>query len=103
MSHCSGMRKRSRQKAVCAVGRKRQRSDLVLVPRTKRKPKRDEQGLRTRERAAHRLESRVRGIDTAIGYIAYSELLICAVGIEARVHCAAVSRDRRNRPVGRNG
>jgi len=97
------MRKRSRQKAVCAVGRKRQRSDLVLVPRTKRKPKRDEQGLRTRERAAHRLESRVRGIDTAIEYIPYSELLICIVGIEARVHCAAVSRDRRNRPIGRNG
>ena len=103
MSRCSGMRRRSRQKALCAVHRKRRRSHLVLVARTKRKPKRDEQGLGTRERGAHGLESRIRGIETAIGYVLYAVLLIGAIGIEARVHRAAVSGGCRNRRVGRAG
>lgn len=103
MSRCSGMRRRSRQRAVYSVCRRPQRHYLVLVARTKRRPKRDEQGLRTRGRGTHGLESRVRGIGAAIGYVLYAELLIRVVGIEVRVHRAAVSRDRRNRPVGCDG
>lgn len=59
--------------------------------------------MRTRERGAHWLESRVGGIGTTIGYVLYARLLICVSGIEARVHCAAVSRSCNNRPVGRVG
>ena len=47
------------------------------------------------------MESRVRGIETAIRYVLYAVLLICVVGIEARVHRAAGSRDCRNGPASR--
>ena len=50
---------------------------------------------------AHGLESRVRGIETAIRYVLYAVLLIRVVGIKARVHRAAGSRGCRNRPAGR--
>jgi hypothetical protein len=70
------MRRRYVIKLYLSVRRKLRRVDLVLVARTKRKPKRNEQGLRTEERGAHGLESRVRGIGTTIGYVLYAELLI---------------------------